>query len=283
MTSVTPFGQTGPSKDHEYTELTIFATGGAMYREGMPSREPLRYGAEVAQYFAGTSAAAATMAACFGAALTGDGRWIDVSIQECMAGHPHQIGRRAPFAYAGELDLRREPHTPFFGGREPYAVGTFRCRDGYASFLPLGPRMWPNFTRMIGSPELMYDPRFASAQDRVDRCAELTAIFQCWLDVRTRYEVFEAAQEAGLPGGPVLTTGDVMADPHFAARGFFTDIDHPDAGTLTYTGLPFAISGAPEAPARPAPRLGQHTDEVLERILGVGANERKRLRRAEVI
>ena len=160
MTSVTPFGQTGPSKDYEYTELTIFATGGAMYREGMPSREPLRYGAEVAQYFAGTSAAAATMAACLSSALTGDGRWIDVSIQECMAGHPHQIGRRAPFAYSGELDLRRQPHTPFFGGREPYAVGTFRCRDGFASFLPLGPRMWP---RKIGSTGATSWPRSSGA------------------------------------------------------------------------------------------------------------------------
>ena len=283
MTSVTPFGQTGPSKDYEYTELTIFAAGGAMHREGHPSREPLKYGAEVAQYFAGTSAAAATMAACFSAALTGDGRWIDVSIQECMAGHPHQIGRRAPFAYAGELDVRREPHTPFFGGRESYAVGTFRCQDGYASFLPLGPRMWPNFARMIGRPELVDDRRFASAQDRVEGCDELTAIFQLWLDGHSRAEVFEAAQEAGLPAGPVLSTGEVMTDPHFSSRGFFVDIDHPDAGSLTYTGLPFAISGAPSTSARPAPTLGQHTDAVLGGVLGVGADERNRLRRGGVI
>ena len=283
MTSVTPFGQTGPSKDDEYTELTVFAAGGAMHREGIPSREPLKYGAQAAQYFAGTSAAAATTAACLGAALTGRGEWIDVSMQECMAGHPHQIGRRAPFAYAGEVDVRKDPHTPYFGGREPYAVGTFQCRDGYVSFLPLGPRMWPNITRMIGRPELVDDPRFASAQQRVDNREALTAIFQPWLDSHTRTEVFEAAQDAGLPGAPVLTTGEVVADEHFSARGFFVDIDHPDAGTLTYTGLPFTISNTPATPPAPAPRLGQHTDEVLEKVLGVGADERQELRRHGVI
>jgi crotonobetainyl-CoA:carnitine CoA-transferase CaiB-like acyl-CoA transferase len=66
MTSVTPFGQTGPHSDYQFTELTIFAMGGAMYREGLPDREPLKYGGEMAQYFAGTAAAAATMAASFG-------------------------------------------------------------------------------------------------------------------------------------------------------------------------------------------------------------------------
>ena len=102
MTSVTPYGQSGPHKDYEFTELTIFASGGAMHREGLPDREPLRYGAEIAQYFSGTTAAAATMIALFGVAMHGEGEWIDISMQECMAGHPHQVGRRAPWIYGNE-------------------------------------------------------------------------------------------------------------------------------------------------------------------------------------
>ncbi|MCH8310790.1 MAG: CoA transferase, partial [Chloroflexi bacterium] len=123
MTSVTPFGQTGPYRDYQYTELTVFATGGGMHREGIPERHPLMYGGEIAQYFTGTAAASATMGASLGALLTGQGDWIDISIMECMAGHPHQIGRRAPFAYNGELDPRRESRSSAAGGREPYAVG----------------------------------------------------------------------------------------------------------------------------------------------------------------
>ena len=283
MTSVTPFGQTGPYRDHEYTELTVFAMGGAMYREGMPDRPPLKYGGEIAQYFAGAAAASATVAACVGSLLTGQGDWIDVSIMETMAGHPHQIGRRAPFAYNGEVDQRAEPRTSAAGGREPYAVGTFRCKDGFMSFLPLGPRMWPNIARMIGRPELTEDPRFSDPQDRVDNRVELEAIFQGWLDQRTRSQVFQAAREAGIPAGPVLTAPEVIEDEHFKTRGYFQEIEHPDFGTLTYPGLPFKLSDSPHSDATPAPALGQHTVEVLSTVLGMADAEIDDLRDAGVI
>ena len=268
MTSITPFGQTGPHKDYEFTELTVFATSGAMYREGLPVREPLKYGGEMAQYFAGAAAAAATMAACFRSSLSGQGEWIDISIQECMAGHPHQAGRRAPFAYAGEADARTPPRVSAAGAREPYAVGTFRCKDGYVSFLPLGPRMWPNFARMIGRPHLLDDPRYLTPGDREERGEELEALFQSWLDARTRDEVFKAAHEARVPGGPVLKVDEVMSNEHLKARDAFVTIEHPDAGTLTYTDLPFRLSDTPREDARPAPRLGQHNKEVFGGILG---------------
>jgi crotonobetainyl-CoA:carnitine CoA-transferase CaiB-like acyl-CoA transferase len=283
MTSVTPFGQTGPYRDYEYTELTVFAMGGAMYREGVPDRPPLKYGGEIAQYFAGAAAASAAMAACVGALLTGQGDWIDVSIMETMAGHPHQIGRRAPFAYNGEMDERKEPRTSSAGGREPYAVGTFRCKDGFMSFLPLGPRMWPNIARMIGRPELTEDPRFIDTQDRTDNRIELEAIFQAWLDQRTRSQVFQAAHEAGIPAGPVLTQPEVIDDEHFKSREYFQEIEHPDYGPLTHPGLPFKLSDAPTSSPRPAPGLGQHTAEVLSTVLGMDDTYIKELRDAGVV
>ena len=277
MTSVTPFGQTGPHKDYEYTELTIFAMGGAMHREGLPDREPLKYGGEIGQYFAGTAAAAATMTALFAAAMTGVGDWIDISIQECLAGHPHQIGRRTPFVYSGESDGRRQPRVTAAGGREPYAVGTFRCKDGYVSFLPLGPRMWPNLARMIGQPGLVDDERFASTVDRTERRLELETIFQKWFDAHTKYEVFEAGQREGLPCAPVLDTGEVLENEQFESRGFFVDILHPDAGRLTYTGMPFGLSDVPMEEQRPAPRLGQHNPDIFGGLLGMGEAELRRL------
>ncbi|MDP7102158.1 MAG: CoA transferase [SAR202 cluster bacterium] len=283
MTSVTPFGQTGPYKDFEYTELTVFAMGGGMAREGIPERHPLMYGGEIAGYFAGTAAAAATVASCVGALMTGEGDWIDLSIMECMAGHPHQIGRRAPFVYNGELDLRREPRTSAAGGREPYAVGTFRCKDGHMSFLPLGPRMWPNIARMIGKSELTRDPRFVEPEDRVKNRIELEAIFQEWLDRHTRAEVFQATQEEGIPGGPVLTPPEIMADEHFKDRSFFRRIAHPEFGTLAYPGQPFKLSDAPGVEEMPAPGLGEHTRAVFSDVLRMNGSEIDGLRRRGVI
>ena len=273
MTSVTPFGQDGPYSQWNYTELTLFAMTGAMHREGLPNRYPLKYGGEIAQYFAGTTAAAVTMGALAGVALTGVGDWIDISILEAMAGHPHQIGRRAPFAYSGENDLRIEPRTSAAGGREPYAVGTFRCKDGYVSFLPLGPRMWPNIAQMIGQPELREDPRFITTQDRSDNRLELERTFQDWLDQHNRMEIFDAAQKAGIPGGPVLEALEAADNEHFRERDYFQRIDHPEQGTHSYTGLPFRLSDAPISPPSSAPLLGEHSRKILTGLLDISEQE----------
>ena len=273
MTSVTPFGQTGPKSNHQFTELTVFAAGGAMAREGIPEREPLKYGGEMAQYFAGSVAASTTMATVFGALMTGSGDWIDISIQECMAGHPHQMGRRGPFAYSGEEDVRMAPHSAVLG-RTAYAVGTWECKDGYVSMLPLGPRMWPNIAQMIGRPELVEDPRFVTEDDR----AAFDEIFQGWLSAHTRQEIFIGAQAAALPVAPVLEADEVMADEHMRARDHFRPIDHREAGSFVYPGLPFLLSDGTVEDSRPAPRLGEHTEEVLRAVLDVSESETQQLR-----
>ena len=283
MTSITPFGQSGPHKDYQFTELTIFAAGGGMRREGLPEREPLRYGAEIAQYFSGTTAAAATMIAAFGVVMSGEGEWIDISMQECMAGHPHQIGRRAPWIYGSEPDLRKPPRLAAAGMREPYAVGTFRCKDGFVSFLPLGSRMWPQLARMIDRPELIDDPRYQSSDDRTDRRTELEAIFQRWFDEHTREQVFAAGQREGLPCAPILDTDEALANEHFRSRDYFVELAHPDAGSLTYTGMPFRLSDIAAAPNTPAPRLGQHNPEIYGSLLNITAPELARLRAKGVV
>ena len=277
MTSVTPFGQTGPYSGWGYTELTIFAMTGAMNREGLPNRYPLKYGGEIAQYFTGTAAAAATMSALTGAAFSGVGDWIDISILEVMAGHPHQVGRRGPFAYSGEVDRRTDPRTSSAGGREPYAVGTFRCKDGYVSFLPLGSRMWPNISQMIGQPELQRDPRFLTSEDRSENRHELEEIFQSWLDAHTRMEVFEAAQRAGLPGGPVLHSHETVENEHFRSRNYFQDVVHPVYGHLWHTGLPVLLADVQRTASSPAPETGADSREVLAEFVGLEEDEIREL------
>ena len=273
FTSVTPYGQTGPYKDFEYDELTLFAMTGAMNREGLPDREPLRYAGEIAQYFAGIAAAAATTAALFKRILTGQGDWLDISIQECMVGHPHQIGRRAPYIYAGEPDLRSQPRTSASGAREPYAVGTFRCKDGYFSFLPLGPRMWPNIAKMISREDLMVNPKYNDTLKRSENREDLEAIFQSWLDERTREEIFQAVQEAGVPGSPILQPEEVHKNKQFIARDFFQNVDLPNGNNLRMTGDPFRFSNVPQSPITTAPEQGQDTKVILQQLLKLTSPE----------
>ena len=108
MTSITPFGQTGPYRDYEFTELTVFATSGAMYREGLPDREPLRYGGEMAQYYAGSAAAGVTMAACLRSCLDGLGRW-NRHLHSGVSGRtPSPAGVQGPLRLLGGVGLSQE-------------------------------------------------------------------------------------------------------------------------------------------------------------------------------
>ena len=282
MTSVTPFGQTGPYRNYDYTELTIFAMSGAMHREGLPDRSPLRYGGEIAQYYSGNAAAAATSVAIFRKLQTNLGEWIDISIQECMAGHPHQIGRRAPFIYSGETDPRTEPRIlPGIG--ESYAIGTFRCADGYVRFLPLGARMWPNIARMIGRDDLITHPDYLDSEKRLENRKSLETIFQSWLDQHTREEIFSAVQKAGVPGSPILRSDEVTENEQFKARDYFTELDYPSVGTQKYTGDPFRLTSIPKKDALPPPTLGQHNHIILENYLNYTNSDIVRLKKAKVI
>lgn len=273
LTSVTPFGQAGPHKNYTYTELTMFAMSGAMYREGIPGREPLKYGGELSQYFAGNAAAAVTAAAIFRVAMQGKGDWIDISIQECMAGHPHQIGRRAPYAYASQIEQRSHPRVSASRAREPYAVGTFRCADGYMSFLPLGPHMWPKIATMIGRSDLIEDPRFQTSAERVANWRELEIIFQKWLDRRNRSAVFKAIQEAGIPGAPVLTIDEVLKNEQYASRKYFVAVEHKNGLRFLHPGDPFKLSESRHVPLAGKPRPGINTRELLSQILNMNDEE----------
>jgi formyl-CoA transferase len=103
------------------------------------------------------------------------------------------------------------------------------------------------------------------------------------LDAHTREEVFAATQREGIPGGPVLVTGEVLANEHLNARQYFQRIAHPLAGELTYSGSPFKLDGLPNEFPRPAPTLGQHNEEVLGEVLRLDAAEVAGLRHREVI
>ena len=283
QTSITPFGQTGPYKDFEYTELTIFSTTGAMHREGLPGKYPLKYGGEIAQYFAGSSAAAATVSSLYGRLFNGAGNWIDISIQECMAGHPHQMARRAAYIYSGQLDQRSSPRTSASGPREPYAIGSFRCKDGFVSFLPLGSRMWPNIAKMIDREDLVENPRYNTQPKRTEHYEELEEIFQSWLQNKTRAEIFDSVQKSGVPGAPILRSEEVLENEQFNHREFFQTITSSTGEKHKYTGDPFRLSNSKKSDLKPAPSLGQHTEKVLSTYINLTNDEIESLRSENII
>ncbi len=274
MVSISDFGQTGPSKDYRGSEIVDYALGGPFYFTGLADRNPVKLGGSVVQYYAGVHAAAAAATAFMAATFRGEGDWVDVSIVEAQA---TSADRRTPmmagYQYTGQINHRGS------GAAPPVRP----CADGYVN-LQLGLAWWPRITEMLGRPDLLDDPRFCDPQESLkpENVDLQESLYLEWLLSRTMTEAWADAQRNRVLSGPIYAMKDVLADPHFRERDFWQRIDHPDAGPFEYPGLPFQTFGEPKQPARPAPRLGEHTREALG-DLGYGEAEIDALARDGVI
>lgn len=254
LTSITPFGQTGPYANLPGGELIEFALSTRMAVHGDEGREPLRYGPDIGQFQGGITAAAATIAALWGAKEQGEGTHIDISMVEAMMGNVDS--RLVMHLYDGSLTPRAAA-TP--GG---YPMGAYPCADGFIIFASMGDRFFRRICRAIGRPDLLDDPRWADPLARPLHQDDWDVIFLPWLLERTRQQVFDDCQQFGVMCAPILDISETMVDPQSRARGFFIDIEHPVAGTLTYPGAPFIMEDGGFEIRRPAPTLGQHNNDV---------------------
>jgi crotonobetainyl-CoA:carnitine CoA-transferase CaiB-like acyl-CoA transferase len=280
MTSISNFGQTGPYRDYKAQDILIYAMGGAMHQTGVPDREPSKMAGNLMQYHSGTMAATATLVGVYAAQFQGVGQHIDVSLFETHAG---TVDRRSTlltaYAYAGE-EVRRQGSGP--QGMLPR--GIYPCQDGYICIY-VGHEWWPRLAQMLERPELLTDPKFASREARMDSAhqGDFDAIFYPWLLEHTKQEIMTRAQAAHVLATAVNTPEDVLRDPHFRARQFFVEVDHPDAGHVTQPGPPFRMAETSWGIRRCAPRLGQHNEEIYGGRLGLSHEELVVLREQGII
>ena len=262
LTSISNFGQTGPYRDYKGSEIIFYGMGGEMFSTGLPDREPVKLGGKVGLYQAGTIAAVATMGAFFAARYQGIGQHVDVSIMETQAGSQD---RRMPalvgYAYAGVLTKRTVP------GTTHYPQGVYPCADGYYDFAsPVG--RFQSFRAMLGYPGFMQDPRWYGPDGPTDPelREEFDAHFLGWCMDHTKRELWKVAQAHRIVSGPLNTIEDVAQDPVFEERGCFSETTLPDGTPLKTLARPFIMSGTPWRLQRPAPKLAQHTKEVLSEL-----------------
>jgi len=257
MTSLTPFGQTGPYRDYRGSELTLQAMGGPLYTNGHQDREPLKLAGHYAHYHAGSVAALATLMALRRAEASGAGDWIDVAVYECQAGcRDRQVVNLTIAAYTG-LAVKRLSATEFRMG-----AGVRPCRDGYVNIMG-GANRLPRLVHLIGRADLQAHPHLMDPSGTVpdDLVAEIEGAYAAWLMERPKQEVVAAAQAAGLLAGAVYTVADVMRDPHFQVRNVWETIEHPATGPLQYPGRPFVLTRSPRRAPQRAPLLNEHADD----------------------
>jgi benzylsuccinate CoA-transferase BbsF subunit len=226
---------------------------------GYPDREPVGPYATITDSLAPRYCAAAMAAALLYRRRTGRGLHVDLSQVE--AGQYALGPWLLDYVVNGDC-LER------MGNRSPRTVphGAFPCRgeDRWIALATWSDGDWARLARIIGLDE----PALASLEARRERVDEIEAAISAWTSKRSREEVTTLLQAEGIEAVPVQDWQDLLEDPQLAFREHFERLDHPILGECTYQHDGFRLSDAATRYSRPAPTLGQHTDEVLGQLLG---------------
>jgi crotonobetainyl-CoA:carnitine CoA-transferase CaiB-like acyl-CoA transferase len=265
ITSVTAFGQTGPYRDWEMTDIVAFAMGG-MSASGVHDREPVKLIGNAVLMQSGATACVATLGALFHAQERGDGQHVDVATFETQNG---SLDRRRYYLLSYEYSGTVAQRAAVVGAGRPAAGGRFECAD--AKMVTTG-RIWPDHVgRMV---TVLDDPTLTErwAAEGLDVMADdpdlVNRVLAAWCAARPARVAMREAQAAGWPVVVVNDPQLLLSDDHLQARGFWVTATHPVAGALPYTGPPWRIGGGGWAIARTAPTLGQDTDAVLRELAG---------------
>jgi formyl-CoA transferase len=224
----------------------------------------------------GLHTALAMVAAYVKKLRTGEGEYIEASMQEAVTFFMKTAGL-ATWGTAAQARL---------GNRRGAPSGIYRCKgeepNDYIFLVTVTSRQWDTLCAAIGQPELASDERFASPVDRMANDEELRAIVGEWCAARTKYEAMHELAVAGVPCSAVLDTLDLHTDPHLVARGLVRTVEHPAAGPVRLMRNPVLAEGS-LVPLTAAPMLGADTAHVLRSYLGLDDGEIERLGAAGVV
>jgi len=275
---VSGYGQTGPYAARPGFASVCEGFAGFRYLNGVPGEAPVRPNLSMGDTLAGLHAVLGILLA-LAARLRGKapgGQVVDVAIYESVF---NMLEGVVP-EYDG-AGVVREPSGSTITGIVP--TNTYRCADGkYVVIGGNGDSIYQRLMRAIGRPEMAEDARYASNAKRVENEREIDAAISAWTGARDAAVVLGALRDAEVPNGPIYSVADMMADPHFNARGMFETV-HVGGKPLKIPAIPPLLGGTPGRTDAPGPLLGAHTDEVLEGVLGLTPAARAELRSAGVV
>jgi formyl-CoA transferase/CoA:oxalate CoA-transferase len=257
--SISGFGQSGPYRDKPGYDLVALAMSGLMSITGEPNRPPVKFGVPIADLTTALFAALSIVSALYWREKTGKGQYIDMALLDAQV-----------------LLLSHQAFNYFAAGEEPRRMGSahpnivpyqaFETSDGYIIVTVGSEKLWEQFCKAIGRPDLIENPKFKTNADRVinreELIEELERVFK---SKPTRFWI-EELERARVPVAPILTVGQVLSDEHVRYRGMVLEIEHPEAGVIKMLGTPFKMSETPGMVRSPPPTKGQHTFEILREL-----------------
>lgn len=257
---ITGFGSTGPYAMRAGFDLIAQGMSGLMSVTGEgPGRPPVKVGVPIGDITAGILGAMGVLAAYTHRLKTGEGQRVDTSLLEASLTQTYW-----PAAIFLASGVSAEPMGSAHPLSAPYQA--FETADGWVNIGAANQGNWLRLLDVLGIPELAEDRRFADNAGRRTRLDELTELLAPHLRERTTAAWLATFEEAGVPAGPVLSTGEALNDPQALAREMVVEVEHRRLGRQKTLGVPVKLSATPGRVRRGAPVLGEHTREVLAEI-----------------
>ena len=296
MTSITPFGQTGPYAHYKATDIVGVAMGGMVYIYGEMDRPPNRLSCPQFYFLGCLHGATGSMVAHYHREMTGQGQHVDVSCQQAVVLSlmvVAEIWDMLKFSYRGM--------GPFYAGARPGSLPLFSrvvypCKDGHVFLLVTGASQAGMVASSRALVEMANRDGFAlelkdypwqkidASSISQEELTRLTDLMQDFIKTKTKAELFEEALEKGILLAPLTNMKDVVESPQLAARGFWEQMEPPELGTtITYPGYPIKITEAPCRVQRRAPLIGEHNEEIYQKELGFSKEELVALRSHGII
>ncbi|HEY0614327.1 MAG TPA: formyl-CoA transferase [Candidatus Elarobacter sp.] len=271
--SIKGFGA-GRFEDFKAYETVAQAMGGGMSTTGFPDGPPTSSGPQIGDSGSGIHMVAAILAALVQRSHTGRGQRVTVAMQDAVLNlirvkmRDHQRLVHGP--------LREYPNKEFgdfvprsgnaSGGGQPGAA--LQCAPGGQNdyvYIIIQPQVWAPLAQLIGRPELVDDPGFATPEARLPHLDEVFGVVEAWTRRFTKFEVLDKLNAIDVPCGPIMSTKDLFEDESLRARGMIAEVPHPERGTFATVGCPLVLSDTP-VEITSSPLLGEHNEEILREI-----------------
>jgi len=269
--SITGFGTTGPYADYPGYDFVVQGMAGIMSITGDAAGEPMKVGVAIVDVTAGLNAVNGILAALYARRESGRGQRVDISLLESAlawlvnVGQNYLVSGQPPKRY-GNAHPNVVPYQVFQAADRPLALGVGNDRQ------------FRTFCEIAGRPELGDDPAFASNSARLENRDRLIPTVAALIAARPASEWLRLLNDAGVPAGPINTIPQALADPQVEALGVLRTLPHPTAGEIQVIGPAVHLSETPVVPRSAPPRHGEHTDVVLQEMLGLSEEAIRALR-----
>ena len=256
---ITGFGVTGPYKDRPAFDFIIQGMSGFMSLNNKEGAEPMRAAPPLTDLIGGLYAALGIVTALYNRVQTGKGQEVQTSLLDGMISMLGFMGTN--FFATDKLPVRTGNDHAIVA---PY--GLFKAKDGDLAIAPSNEQVYQKFLAALGLTHLNDDPNFSTNDQRMINREKINAIVQEKIGTQTREYWVDFLNRAGVPCGIIMNLKEVFQDPQVLHQEMVLEIEHPGHGTVKMTGFPVKLGSTPCRVYRPAPKLGEHTDDILRNI-----------------